>query len=296
MPTEDIAPPKLYCVNCGRTLESNKFYPNYNKYHKYKKSHYCKICSRELSNKIFNQNENFEVCTRNMCILFDYPYTDEARDKLRDRLEKTTKESVADPSFQYLMVLKDDIQATQTMWDDLSGMTYLGYEIFSRGKTRPTDVGDVDALQQLEKDFGKQDNIYDYLFLQERYNEYTQGKELTPAASNTMKYLCLAELDVKKLKAKKEDSSKAEERVAKYYKTLKLDNFNFSGDKPLIEKTIENWAMLEEEVEPLDWKDEHLEDICHFREDNDEIMRCIANKVVGAKEYPKLSVEDIQKK
>ena len=162
---------------------------------------------------------------------------------------------------------------------------------------KPTAPGDVEILQLLEQNWGAQENVNDYVFLEERFNEYTRGQELTPAAKNTFRYLCLAELEVKKTKADGEKDSKvAEEKVMKYYKSLKLDNFSFSGDKPLHQKLIEDWAVTEEQKEPLDWVDERLEDICGFREDNDEIMRCIGNKVLGSRSYPQLELEDVKKK
>ena len=80
-----------------------------------------------------------------------------------------------------------------------------------------------------------------------------------------------------------------------YYKKLKLDDFKFDEKKTDVEKLIEDWAYTEENIEPLDWADEHLDDICHFRSDNDDIMRCIAKKVLGSKEYPDLNFEDLQK-
>ena len=81
-----------------------------------------------------------------------------------------------------------------------------------------------------------------------------------------------------------------------YYKMLKLDNFKSNATKSDIDKLIETWAFYQENKEPLDWVDEHLEDISHFREDNDEIMRAIGNKCLDMKNYPSLSMDDVGKK
>jgi hypothetical protein len=266
------------------------FHPNYSKWVPYGRMLYCKECGKEIANELFEQNAHFETFTRNLCITFQMPYFTKAKDAFYDVVYKGTTQRQIDYVLQYLKVLKE-LDTPEEYWSDLSGNTYHGLDILKVAK--PTSPGDVETLQQLEKDWGAQDNIYDYVFLEEKFHQYTDGQELTPAARNTFRYLCAAELDVKKLKAAGKDSKPQEEKVMKYYKTLKLDNFSFSGDVPLYQKLIEDWAVTEEQKEPLEWVDEHLEDICGFRADNEEIMRCIGNYAVGMRQYPTLTFDDV---
>lgn len=286
-------PPQKQCAWCLRLKQTGKeFHPNYSPWTNGRML-YCKECGKEISAEIYKQNAHFETFVRNLCIVFQMPYLTEAKDAFYDVVHKGTNQRQIDYVLQYLKVLKD-LDIPESYWEDLSGNTYHGLDILK--KTKPNMPGDVETLQALEQNWGKQANIHDYVFLEERFHQYTDGQELTPAAANTFRYLCLAELEVKKIKASKDqDSKSAEEKVMKYYKSLKLDNFSFSGDKPLYQKLIEDWAVIEEQKEPLDWVDEHLEDICGFREDNDEIMRCIGNKVLGSRTYPQLELEDVKK-
>lgn len=286
-------PPQKQCVWCGRMKQTTKdFHPNYSLYANGRML-YCKECGKEISKDIYNQNAHFETFVRNLCIIFHMPYFTKAKDIFYEKINKGTTERRIDYVLQYLIVLKE-LNTPESYWSDLSGNTYHGLDILKSAK--PTSEGDVELLQSLEKDWGPQDNLSDYVFLEDHFNEYTAGQELTPAALNTFRYLCLAELEVKKAKATGDKDSKvAEDKVMKYYKTLKLDNFSFSGDKPLYQKLIEDWAVIEETKEPLDWVDERLEDICGFKADNEDIMRCIGNKVLGSRNYPQLDIEDIKK-
>ena len=125
------------------------------------------------------------------------------------------------------------------------------------------------------------------------------GETPSPAMKTIIKYLCNAELDVKILKesnAEQKEITVAEKRVMNYYSTLNLDNFKTNASKSEMDKLLETWAFYQEEKEPLDWVDENLEDICKFREDNDEILRAVGNKCANLKDYPTLTMDDIKSK
>lgn len=287
--------PQCYCVRCQKMKPRKDFYPCFHRTHINNVTYYCKDCCGDIAKEQFDINASFEYNMRNICAILDLPYVKELSDKLSERLDKGTKERQVNIVFNYIKVLKDNIpeDKLKQYWQDLSGASYYGIDILKVAKL--TSEGDIELMMELEKTWGKLENIYQYLFVEEKYEQYSAGQELSPAASATLRNCCLTELDIRNGRAKGEDTSKLEEKLTKYYKSLKLDNFNVSGDKPLIEKTIEDWAVKQEETEPLDWVDEHLEDITHFRDDYQDIMRCIGNKALGLKQYPNLTAEDIKK-
>ena len=110
---------------------------------------------------------------------------------------------------------------------------------------------------------------------------------------NTIRYLCLAELDVKKARSNKEikdkDLKTLEDKVMGYYKSLKLDNFQFNDAKSAGERILEQWSFKEEKTHPVEVFDkEFADDMCSIREDNDDLMRAMRNLVAGTRDYPEL--------
>lgn len=289
-------PPNLPCVGCGRMIKTTEFHPNFNKYHKYKRMYYCKECGAEITEDLFKSNASFELATRNMTALMDLPFSYDAMNILKEETEKKNGERRIDYVFNYMKALKQ-INVPEEYWNDLSTLSFPGLDVLKVAK--PTSDGDVELMQGLEKKWGKLDNIKEYLFVEEQYNKYSQGETLTPAMINTLKYLCLAELDVKKLRdvkdSKQEDITKAEKRVTDYYKQLKLDDFKFNSAKSDIDKLIETFAYNHEEKEPLDWEDDNLKDRLGIDKDYNDIMRSLGNKCIGLREYPKLTQEDVEK-
>ncbi|MBQ0088517.1 MAG: hypothetical protein KBT27_04200, partial [Prevotellaceae bacterium] len=196
--TKKVAlPPQWFCQHCGRLLPSDKFYESKNPYNIAPLMHYCKECSKEISADIMNKNANFELCVRNLCIFFDLPFTYEAMEQFDLRINSGTKDRDVSYIFNYLKAL-DDVGVPQEYYADLSGASYFGIDLLKVAK--PTSEGDIETLLQLEKEWGKQDKIEDYLFLEETFNSYADGETLTAAMSNTLHYLCLAIFDVKKLR------------------------------------------------------------------------------------------------
>lgn len=283
-------PPNLPCVGCGRMIKTTEFHPNFNKYHKYKRMYYCKECGAEITEDLFKSNASFELATRNMTALMDLPFSYDAMNILKEETEKKNGERRIDYVFNYMKALKQ-INVPEEYWNDLSTLSFPGLDVLKVAK--PTSDGDVELMQGLEKDWGKQDNIRDYLFLEEKYEKYTKGENIPESMETTIRYLCLAELDVKKARDNKEIKDKdlkvLEDKVMSYYKSLKLDNFQFNDNKAVGERILEQWIAKEEQTHPIEVFDETFaEDMCKLREDNDDLMRAMRNLVAGTRDYPEL--------
>lgn len=279
-------PPKLYCCGCGRLLDVKEFYENHEPHHLYQRMYYCKDCCKTISADIMSRNANFELCTRNLCIVFDMPFTYDAMRQFEARINSGTKDRDVSYLYQYLRSL-EEVDTPKEYWGDLSGASYFGIDLLKVAK--PTSDGDIETLLQLEKEWGKQDTLYDYMFLEERYGEYSKGEDLSPSMRNTMKYLCLTELDIKKMKSSKgdNDTSKLEDKVQKYYKTLGLDKFQFKENKSEGQRTLEYFINLEEQTHPLEVADEMFkDDITGLKKEYKEMMRCIRNAKDGEKIFP----------
>lgn len=283
---KDVEPLQKMCAKCLRIKDMKEFYPSNSPYLPYHKMAYCKECSKEMSRAIFESHPSFEKNTREMCVVFQMPYMKEIEELMHEQVTKGVKERDVDFAYQYLKILKEQ-GVDDAHWKDLSTATYIGLDLLKVAK--PTSDGDVETLQALEKEWGRQDSIYDYMFLEERYNEYSNGEDLSPSMRNTMKYLCLTELDIKKIKAGKtdNDTSKLEDKVQKYYKTLGLDKFQFKENKSEGQRTLEYFINLEEQTHPLEVAGEMFkEDITGLKKEYKEMMRCIRNAKDGEKIFP----------
>jgi len=150
-------------------------------------------------------------------------------------------------------------------------------------------------MEKLELDWGKQEVLDDYSFLELKFETYVEGLTLTPSLEQTVRYLCLAELEVRKIKDAGGDSKNAEAKVMDYYKKLGLDKFkndkNMSDDEKFIEARI---AIIEREKPAQKYEDKKLyADWCGFEKyGNDHILRPLKNLLLGQKEYHITKEED----
>lgn len=287
----------IQCPYCCALVDAKDFYPNYNKYMKTGKMQFCKKCSQEIVADIL-KNNTWEIAIRNICVLFNIPYRNDVMLKLKEKRDSSTKERSIDYIFQYVQTLKE-LGVPNEHWSELSGNSMMHQRLI-KDKDVKCKEDDMDMFAQLASDWGEQyDTLDDYLWLEEKFYTYSNGEELTPAMITTLRYLCASEFDVMRLKKSKPEQKEletAEKRVMEYYKRLKLDDFKLKNQKSLIETTIEDWAFVHENVEPLVWEDENLKDRLGIDKDYDNIMRSLGNKVVGSTNYPKLTTDDVEKK
>lgn len=297
----EFRPKEIYCIGCEKFVATNRFYRNNNKYHKYNTHYYCKDCTKSISKEIMalycNQNSKndrkaYELAIRHICSFFDMPYIYEVYATMVDDDFSDTRKKDWDYLYQYGKRMKELGYDKEIYWNYLSGNSFLGLEVIKDKDTKPNTSGDADLFVRLEKDWGKQECLDDYLWLEEKFNQYVTGENLTTSMTVMVRYLCQAELDVIKLKNKKVDQnevSKAEKRVTDYFSKLKLDDFKFDKAKSEEDKLIETFAFNHENIEPLDWEDENLKDRLGIDRDYEDIMRSLGNKVVGTKDYPNIT-------
>ena len=300
-------PEKIYCYACGRMEKNDKFYMNYSDFEKqyhYGRCLMCKSKSKEISQQIMKKYSNYQLALIELCNIFHLPYIPEVGQKLEeyDKSPVNVNERDINHYFNYMKFATDSKEnggcgytSDDPIWSNFTYNSWIKTYILKIAKGR--NEGDEELFFELEKTWGRQDKLDDYLWLEERFYIYSDGETLTPAMSNTLHYLCLAELDVNKLRNDKADQKEittAEKRVADYYDKLKLSDFKFNKAKSLQEKLIENWAVIEETKEPIEWEDENLKDRLGIDEDYDNIVRSLGNKICGTKDYPNLSLEDIK--
>ena len=297
---------KIYCFKCERFLGPKEFYDNYSELHAPKhKAYYCKECSKKLSQKIMNKYSNYQSGLIELTSVFDLPYIEEVGKLLEDYVRNSSSIDVENFNHyhQYMSFAtkpKENggagIERNNPIWNDFTGNNYIKFNLVKVGYTNAKN--DDELFEYLQNKYGHQDSLKDYLFLEEKYQLYSQGEKLSPFMENTLLYLVEDELTVKKLKDHKADQKEitiAEKRVMDYYDKLKISDFMFDKNKTKETLLIESWAATMEEKEPVEWEDENLVDRLGIDKDYDDIVRSLANKVLGSKDYP-LDSEDIKPK
>ena len=79
MAQQIAVPPQKQCVCCMRMKQTTKdFHPNYSPWTNGRML-YCKECGKEISSKIYSQNAHFETFVRNLCIIFQIPNYNKAK-------------------------------------------------------------------------------------------------------------------------------------------------------------------------------------------------------------------------
>jgi hypothetical protein len=286
-----------------------EFLYNYNFIHEeynYGRMHFCKQCCKDISLKIMrkywkvetNRTDkiSYALGIRAICSFFHMPYVEKVMSKVRDEEINATRDKEWSYVYQYSRALAE-LEIPHEYWNDLSGNSFLATDLLKVAS--PTGEGDRDLFDGLQKDWGADyDRLEDYLSLEESYTKYSQGEQFTTAMENTVRRLCMAELDYRKARESKmspKDLADIEKKISNYYKTLKLDNFQFSENKSIGERSLEKWTSIEENTRPLEVKDKlFAKDICDIGKDYDQILRSIGNLALGKKEYPSLTMDDVK--
>ena len=116
-------------------------------------------------------------------------------------------------------------------------------------------------MERFELDWGKQDNVEDYEFLEYRYDVYTQTKEITPAQETLYRQLCLVELAKRRKELDKDSTKEEQDMILKLMDKLKISNFNEQKDKRDIDRILEKQIWEIENTEPCELVDkEEYED------------------------------------
>jgi hypothetical protein len=202
--------------------------------------------------------------------------------------------------YQYQTCISElglDKEIEKKYWDNLyCNNNFLHIDLLNVAK--PTKEGDMEVFDKLEQYWGKSvKTLEKYLSLEKRFKELTKDEELTPYIEECFRNLCLDELDLKEARENKVEQTEIKNiksRIESTAKNLGIDKFVSSKFKSEQEKLIEQWAYITENIEPLDWEDENLKDRLGIDRDYNDILRSLGNKILGTKDYPTITLDDIK--
>ena len=276
-----------YCHRCGHEQPVEELYESYDPKSTDGYLPYCKTCCEDMCAEFLKKTKSIEASIYFTCAKADVPF-------MRVVMESTQKyidECVTKSTSYFKMYMAQLKRATgEKGIKGFKPKTFFDTDV-ALGDIKKLQASDLALKQEVEDlklSWGEQETYDDYAFLELKYDTYTENRALTPAMEQTIRYLCLAELEVRKAKDKNEDSSNAEKRVMGYFKALKMDDFTNDANKGVEERFIEKRIALIERTKPSDvYKDKALyADFQGFEKyAENHIKRPIKNMLLNQKEY-----------
>ena len=182
-------------------------------------------------------------------------------------------------------------------WSSFRSGTDVDYKDVTNNNAS-LDVVEAEKKQYIQE-WGLQDNIEDYQFLDAVFREYTNGVEFENFAQKDLyRDLCLARLEKRKAEQGKIDTdiTKIQARILTLMNKLKLDEFESTKPKSLSEQLmfakiaqIEMFKPADLYKEPIKYKDfnkvkKYYQDIC---------LRPLKNTLAGTRDFD-IDVDNLQ--
>lgn len=276
-----------HCMSCGHDLPIAELYYVGDKGGNYTNEGYlpyCRSCCDMICEDYLKETKSAEAAVYYTCAINDVPFMKSVFESMESYIDS---KSIKAPKYfklymnQYLLARnKKAWKATRFADSDVA----LG----DVKKLQKNDLALKQEEEKLELDWGKQEDYDDYSFLELKFETYVEGLTLTPSLEQTVRYLCLAELEVRKLKNANQDSKNAETKVMDYYKKLGLDKFKNDKNMSNDEKFLEARIAIMEQKKPAEYYEDkkRYADFCHFEKyGDDHLRRPIKNMLLGQKEY-----------
>ena len=254
-----------------------------------KKLPYCKLCNDAHYKRYKDLGVSSEEALFYVCQLNNVPFIAE---KVEATFAFVTSEAKRGAIVKNIFGTYYNFLARETsshhMWQDFSCSNIDYKDIASHIEKR--DVTKKE-MERFELDWGKQDSVEDYEFLEYRYDVYTKGKIITPAQETLYRQLCLVELSKRRKELIKESTKEEQDMILKLMERLKISNFNEQKDKSEIDRILEKQIWEIENTEPCELVDKsEYEDFLDINKNwGKHILRAVKNLVAGTKDYPDIS-------
>ena len=186
-------------------------------------------------------------------------------------------------------------------------------EIWSDFSATDVDITEVDAkiqtaeikqkeMKQWEIDWGIQDEVCDYEFLNDTFNRYTKGVEfVNPQQEDLYRDLCRDRLLLRKINDNRyngdETIDKVQNRISKTMATLKVDQFESNKPKTASEQSFFAKIAQIEQTKPADLYKEpkKYKDFNKLRQyEEDMVLRPLLNTLCGHRDFD-INIEDAER-
>ena len=309
-----------YCPKCGFEIEQSMFYQSKNPHHDgflpYCKDH-CNSIYKEYKDKT-NDTAKALFYT---CALFDVPFVLEVFKKFNENKDRKIKEhqEKLDTKGKKKYTVAQDVEYANGYLDfywywDCLNKTNCGandWSTFYSGtdvdfKDVSNNIKDLE-VKEAEKskyilDWGLQDTIDDYKFLDNIFEKYTKGIEFVNSQQEDLyRDLCRDRLLLRKINDDRykgdETIDKIQNRISRTMSTLKVDQFEDTKPKTASEQSFFAKIAQIETTKPADLYKEpkKYKDFNKLRKyEEDMVLRPLLNTLCNQRDFS-IDIDDVEK-
>ena len=306
----------VFCPMCNCESESVNFYESqnphdgceFNKDGSVKKIGYVKYCKNHIAKCYLDylKKGNMQSAVYFTCALTDTPFIKEVYDRYIELRNEKIKSGKLTPTqlktyndfAKYREQLRTMKKAMDS-WNDFSD-TNVDYKDIM-GLKKP------DIALEAEKDllvlnWGMQEQMSDYDFLEKTFERYTKGVEFVNAQQEDLyRDLCRDRLSLRKLNDGNYNGEESQEviskRVERTMSKLKVDEFESNKPKTISEQMLFAKIAQIEQTKPADLYKEpkKYKDFNKLRKyEKDMVLRPLLNTLAGHKDF-NIDIDDIER-
>ncbi len=309
-----------YCPKCGFEIEQSMFYQSKNPHHDGFLP-YCKDHCNSLYKEYKDKTNDTAKALFYTCALFDVPFVLEVFKKFNENKDRKIKEhqEKLDTKGKKKYTVAQDVEYANGYLDfywywDCLNKTNCGandWSTFYSGtdvdfKVVSNNIKDLE-VKEAEKskyilDWGLQDTIDDYKFLDDKYNEYTKDIEIEDVGqSDKYRDLCQDRLSIRKINENRyngtENIDTIQKRIDRTMEILKINNFKDNKPKTAIEQSFFEKIRLIDKNNVEDIYEKPTKYFDHNKlnkYEKDMCLRPLGNMLVGHRDFG-INLEDIEK-
>ena len=289
--------PMLQCIGLKKDSE---FFSSWSPFHSDGKVPYCKECCNKMFQYYLDETKSAKTALYYTLMKIDIPFIKSIYEIVNDRSLSGDKNGKRTPINvgTYVNELRR-YSKNKEIWADFSATDVDITEVDAKIQTAEIKQKE---MKQWEIDWGIQDEVCDYEFLNDTFNRYTKGVEfVNPQQEDLYRDLCRDRLLLRKINDNRyngdETIDKVQNRISKTMATLKVDQFESNKPKTASEQSFFAKIAQIEQTKPADLYKEpkKYKDFNKLRQyEEDMVLRPLLNTLCGHRDFD-INIEDAER-
>ena len=289
--------PMLQCIGLKKDSE---FFSSWSPFHSNGKVPYCKECCNKMFQYYLDETKSAKTALYYTLIKINIPFIKSIYEIVNDRSLSGDKNGKRTPINvgTYVNELRR-YSKNKEIWADFSATDVDITEVDAKIQTAEIKQKE---MKQWEIDWGIQDEVCDYEFLNDTFNRYTKGVEfVNPQQEDLYRDLCRDRLLLRKINDNRyngdETIDKVQNRISKTMATLKVDQFESNKPKTASEQSFFAKIAQIEQTKPADLYKEpkKYKDFNKLRQyEEDMVLRPLLNTLCGHRDFD-INIEDAER-
>lgn len=289
--------PMLQCIGLKKESE---YFSSWSPFHSNGKVPYCKECCNKMFQYYLNETKSAKTALYYTLMKIDIPFIKSIYEIVNERSLSGDKNGKRTPINvgTYVNELRR-YSKNKEIWSDFSATDVDITEVDAKIQTAEIKQKE---MKQWEIDWGIQDEVCDYEFLNDTFNRYTKGVEfVNPQQEDLYRDLCRDRLLLRKINDNRyngdETIDKVQNRISKTMATLKVDQFESNKPKTASEQSFFAKIAQIEQTKPADLYKEpkKYKDFNKLRQyEEDMVLRPLLNTLCGHRDFD-VNIEDAER-